>query len=93
MPSMGFPSSASGKEPACHCKKCKRRGFNPRLGRSPGGGQSNTLQYSCLENAIDRRAWQATVHGGHKELDTIPATSPAHMHVFHTKTLIVFLFP
>ena len=35
---------------------------NPGLGRSPGGEFSNPLQYSCLENSIDRGAWQATVH-------------------------------
>ena len=33
------------------------------LGRSPGGGHGNPLQYSCLENSMDRRAWLATVHG------------------------------
>ena len=32
------------------------------LGRSPGGGHGNTLQYSCLENPMDRGAWRATVH-------------------------------
>ena len=32
-------------------------------GRSPGGGNGNPLQYSCLENSMDQRAWQATVHG------------------------------
>ena len=35
----------------------------PGLERSPGGGNGNPLQYSCLENAMDRGAWQATVHG------------------------------
>ena len=35
----------------------------PGMGRSPGGGHGNPLQYSCLENATDRGAWQATVHG------------------------------
>ena len=39
-------------------------------GRSPGEGNSNPHQYFCLENSMDRGAWQATVHGGHKELDT-----------------------
>ena len=34
----------------------------PGLGRSPGGGHNNPLQYSCLENPMDRGAWQATVH-------------------------------
>ena len=36
---------------------------NPELGRSPGGGHGNPLQYSCLENPMDREAWWATVHG------------------------------
>ena len=44
-------------------------GSVPGLGRSPGGGHGNPLQYSCLENLLDRGAWWATVHG-HKELDT-----------------------
>ena len=39
-------------------------------GRYPGGGNSNPLQYSSLENLMDRGAWRATVHGGHKESDT-----------------------
>ena len=38
-------------------------GTIPGLGRSPGEGNGNPLQYSCLENPIDRGAWQATVHG------------------------------
>ena len=37
------------------------------LGRYPGGGNGNPLQYSCLGNPMDREAWQATDHGGHKE--------------------------
>ena len=42
----------------------------PRSGRSPGEGNGYSLQYSCLENSMDRGAWQATVHGSHKESDT-----------------------
>ena len=38
-------------------------------GRSPGEGNGNPFQYSCLENSMDREAWQATVLGGHKESD------------------------
>ena len=38
-------------------------GFIPGSGRSPGEGNGNPLQYSCLENATDKGAWQATVHG------------------------------
>ena len=40
----------------------------PGLGRSPGEGNGNPLQYSCLENPVDRGAWQAVVHGGHKRV-------------------------
>ena len=40
----------------------------PGSGISPGGGNGNPLQYSCLENPMDREAWHTTVHGGHKEL-------------------------
>ena len=43
-------------------------GLIPGLGRSPGGGHGNPLQYSCLENPMDRGAWQATVHGVAKSL-------------------------
>ena len=39
------------------------QGSIPRLGRSPGEGNSNPLQYSCLENSMDGGAWWATVHG------------------------------
>ena len=45
-------------------------GLIPRSGRSPGEGNGNPLQYSCLRNPMDRGAWQATVHGVNKELDT-----------------------
>ena len=42
----------------------------PGSGRSPGAGDGNPLQYSCLENPKDKGAWRATVHGSHKESDT-----------------------
>ena len=44
-------------------------GLSPGSGRSLGGGNGNPLQYSCLEDPMDRRAWQTTVHGVAKELD------------------------
>ena len=44
-------------------------GSIPGLGRSPGEGHDNPLQYSCQENPMDSRAWRATVHGVAKELD------------------------
>ena len=45
-------------------------GSLPGLGRSPGVGNRKLLQYSCLENLMDRGAWQATVQGVARQLDT-----------------------
>ena len=60
---MCVPGSASGKEPARQCRRYESW-LNPRIGTapSPGGGQGDPLQYSCLENPMERRAWQAAVH-------------------------------
>ena len=62
-PGGGFPGGTVVKEPASRCRRCKRHGFNPWSGRSPGVGNSNPLQYSCLENSMEGGAWWATVHG------------------------------
>ena len=59
---MGFPGGLVGKEPACNAGDAGDVGLIPGLGRSPGGGHGNPLQCSCLENPMDRGAWQATVH-------------------------------
>ena len=50
----GFPGGASGKEPTCQCRRHKRCRFHPWVGRSPGRGHGNPLQYSCLEDPMDR---------------------------------------
>ena len=52
---MGFPGGSDGKESACNARD---QWSIPVL-----EGNGNPLQYSCLENSLDRRAWQATVHG------------------------------
>ena len=57
---LGFPGGSAGKESACSVGDL---GSIPRLGRSPGEGNDNPLQYSCLENSMDRGSWRATVHG------------------------------
>ena len=57
---MNFPYSSVGKESACNTGDL---GSIPGLGRSPGEGNGNPLQDSCLENPMDRGAWWATVHG------------------------------
>ena len=56
----GFPGGSDGKESTCSAVDL---GSIPGLGRSPGGENGNPLQYSCLENSMDRGTWQATVHG------------------------------
>ena len=65
-PVSGNPGGTSGKESAFQCKKCKRCGFDPWVQRTPGVGNDNPLQYSCLENSLGREAWWATVHGASK---------------------------
>ena len=59
---MSFLDGASGKEPACQSRRRKRLGFEPWIWKSPGGGNGNPLQYSRLENSLDRGAWWATVN-------------------------------
>ena len=51
----------------------------PRSGRSSGEGNGNALQYSCLENPMDREAWQATGSWGHKESDTTEQLTHTHI--------------
>ena len=59
----GLPWWLSGKEAGCNTEAEGDAGLIPGWGRSPGGGHGNPLQYSCLENPMDRGAWWATVHG------------------------------
>ena len=56
----GFPDGSGGKESTYNVGDL---GLMPGLGRSPGGEHGNPLQYSCLENPMDRGAWRATAHG------------------------------
>ena len=73
---MNFPHSSVGKESACNAGDLSSI---PGLGRSPGEGNCNPLQYSCLENPMDRGTWWATVHwvarAGH-DLATKPPPPP-----------------
>ena len=58
----GLPGGSVGKEPACNAGDPGDMGSIPGLRRSPGEGHNNSLQYSCLEDPMDRGAWQATFH-------------------------------
>ena len=55
-----FPGGSDGNKSACNAGDL---GLIPGLRRSPGEGKGDPLQCSCLENPMDRGAWQATVHG------------------------------
>ena len=79
-----FPHSSVGKESACNTGHL---GLIPGLGRSPGEGNGYPLQYSCLENPMDRGAWQATVHG---VTSRTQLRACEHLHAYsrtHTHTL------
>ena len=59
---MGFPGGSVDKESASNAGDAGDEGLIPGPGRSRGVGHSNPLQYSCLENPMDRGAWQAAVY-------------------------------
>ena len=73
---LGFPGVSDSKEPACNEGDL---GLIPGLGRSPGEGNCCPLQYSCLENSMDRGSWQAIVHGATKSHTQL---SNYHFHSF-----------
>ena len=60
---LSFPGSSDSKASAYNAGDIRDVGLIPGLRRSPGEGKGNPLQYSCLENPMDRGAWWATVHG------------------------------
>ena len=69
---MGFPGGSVVKNPPANTGDVSSILGS---GRSPGGGNDNSLEHACLGNPMDRGAWQATVHGGGKELDKIEQLS------------------
>ena len=79
----GLPSLALVvKNPSANAENVRGEGLVPVLGRSSGGEHSNTLQYSCLENPMDRGDWRATVHVGHKDLDKTEVTEHTAHKIF-----------
>ena len=60
---LGLPRCLSSKEPSCNAGAVGDVSSIPGSGKSPGGEHGNPLQYSCLENPMDRVTWWATVHG------------------------------
>ena len=60
---LGFPGGSVVKNSPANAGNARDIGLIPGLGGSPGEGSGNSLQYSCLENSMDREAWWAIVHG------------------------------
>ena len=63
---LGFPGGSEVNNPPANAADEEDMGSIPGSGRSPGKGNGNPVQYSCLESSMDRGAWQATVHGAAK---------------------------
>ena len=79
-----FPGGASGKEPSGQHWRCKRLRLDPWVRRVPWKGNGNPLQYSCLENPMDRGAWWAIVYGVAKSWTWLKPLSihPYYMYIF-----------
>ena len=60
---MGFPCGSAGKESPTNARDARDVGLTPGSGINPEEGHGNLLQYFCVENPMDRGAWQPTVHG------------------------------
>ena len=78
-PFLGFPGGSEVKAPACNAGD---QGSIPGLGRSPGEGNGNPLQYSCLENPMDGGAWWAIVRRVAKSRTLSDFTSTSLSHLF-----------
>ena len=78
---MGFPGGLEDKASACSTGD---PASIPGLGRSPGERNGNPLQYSCLENPMDRGAWRATVYGVTKSWTRLSDFTHTHTHT-HTQ--------
>ena len=87
---IGFPGDSVSKESTCNAGDL---GLIPGLGRSFGGGHDNPLQYSCLENSMDRGAWWATVHRVTKNWTQLSdkAQHTLSLHVIYGTTISVKL--
>ena len=86
-----FPGAAVLKNPPAHAGDAKDLGSILGSGRSPGVGNGNPLQYSCLENPMDRGAWWATVHGSQRDPTDHTHTNWVFIYYFF-KALFIYLW-
>ena len=91
---MGFPGGADGKEPVCQAGDRRDAGLIPGSGRSSGEGNGCPLQYSCLENSRDRRAWWVLVLGSQRAgHDWAIEWSTSPWKVALASFIVSYLFP
>ena len=76
---LGFPGGSDDTESTCNERDL---GLIPDLGKPPGGGHGNPLQYSCLENSQGQRSLAGYSSWGHKELDTTERLSTAQLNTY-----------
>ena len=90
---MSFPGGSVVKNLPANAREV---GWIPRSGRSPTGGNGNSLQYSCLDNSMDRGAWWAEVHGVAKSWRRLSTQAHKHSYIqskqFHCKCIKVLIF-
>ena len=81
------------KNPPANAWDVRDEGLIPRSRRSPGEGNDNTLQYSCLESPMDRGAWQATIHRVAKSRTQLKQLSTAQLSIshFHMEMLYIII--
>ena len=89
----GFPGGSVVKNLSANARDAGDSGLIPRSGRSPGGRNGNPLHYSCLGNSMDRGAWWARVHGGHKTVRHSLVTEPDDSCYSKVKYLNLLLNP
>ena len=88
------PMAQWGKESTCNAGDTGDIHLIPGLGRSPGGEHGNPIQSSCLENPMDRRAWQATVHGVTKSRTWLSTHTHTHIYIWKAlPSLLIYPHP
>ena len=83
---------AQVKNPSADAGNTRDLGSIPGLRRSPGEGNGNPLQYSCLENPTDRGAWQAIVHGASKSQTWLSNWTHTHIYIYTYLSIYLFIF-
>ena len=81
------------KNPPANAGDVRDAGLIPGSGRSPGGGHGNSLQYSCLENLMNRGAWQATVHGVTENRTRLSNLACIHVRLYQLAKKFILALP